>query len=161
MSKLQSVPVLNLFIALEHLNSLLENELVLISGKKSPVRITYACKTGQSLSTTCRRGIKEHLFYRPSPRSCFWILRLFSFRTEESRCAFEENEIEILQRNIEENSNNLVQNQEQVAVVSIASVVKTSTSSCCSGRKSRIPNKNSSSDSREWTWNQIIGRSCV
>ena len=139
MSILQSVPVLILFIALEHLNSL-EKEPVLISGKiileknQSPVRTTYSCKTGQSLSTTCRRK-KEHLFYRPSSRGCFWILRLFSFRIEESRRAFEEEEIEILQRDIEENSNNLVQNQEQVPVVGIASVVKTSISSCCSGKK--------------------------
>ena len=53
------------------------------------------------------------------------------------------------------NSNNTVQNQEQVAVSSIASVVKTSTSSCSSGN-SRISNKNSSSGSREWTHNEII-----
>ena len=80
---------------------------------------------------------------------------LFSFRIEKGRRAFEEEENEILQRNIEENSNNIVQNQEQVAVSSIASVVKTSTSSCSSGN-SRISNKNSSSGSREWTHNEII-----
>ena len=82
-------------------------------------------------------------------------MRLFSFRTEKGRHAFEEEENEILQRNIEENLNNTVQNQEQVAVGSIASVVKTSTSSCSSG-KSRISNKNSSSGSREWSHNEII-----
>ena len=60
-----------------------------------------------------------------------------------------------MQRNIEENSNNIAQNQEQVAVSSIASVVKTSTSSCSSG-KGQISNKNSSSGSREWTQNEII-----
>ena len=80
---------------------------------------------------------------------------LFSFRIENGRRAFEEEENEILQRNIEENSNNIVQNQEQVAVSSIASVVKTSTSSCSSGN-SRISNKNSSSGSREWFHNEII-----
>ena len=66
-----------------------------------------------------------------------------------------EEEIEILQRNIEENSYNIVQNQEQVAVSSNASIVKPSTSSCSSG-KSPISNKNSSSGSREWTHNEII-----
>ena len=80
---------------------------------------------------------------------------LFSFRIEKGRRAFEEEENEILQRNIEENSNNIVQNQEQVAVSSIASVVKTSTSLYSSG-KSRISNKNSSSGSRVWTHNEII-----
>ena len=63
--------------------------------------------------------------------------------------------INSFQRNIEENSNNIVQNQEQVAVSSIASVVKTSTSLYSSG-KSRISNKISSSGSREWTHNEII-----
>ena len=91
---------------------------------------------------------KEHPFYGTSPSDCFWILRVFSFRTEEGRHAFEEEENEILQRYIEENSNNLVLNQKQVPVSSIASVVITSTSSCCSG-KSRISNKNSTSGSRE------------
>ena len=76
---------------------------------------------------------------------------------EEGRRAYIEEENEILQRNIaiEENSDNLVQKQEQVVVSSIASVVKTSTSWCCSG-KSRALNKSSSSDSREWTHNEII-----
>ena len=74
---------------------------------------------------------------------------------KKGRRAFEKEENEILQRNIEENSNNIVQNQEQVAVSSIASVVKTSTSSYSSG-KSQILNKNSSSGSREWTHNEII-----
>ena len=47
---------------------------------------------------------------------------LFSLRTEEGRRAYVEEENEILQRDVEENSN--VQKQEQVAVSSIASVVK-------------------------------------
>ena len=99
---------------------------------------------------------KRKLFYRASPSGCcFWIFCLFSFGTEEGRRAFQKEENKILQRDIEENSNNLVQNQEQVAVSSIASVVKTSTSSCCSGI-SRISNKNNSSGSREWTHNEII-----
>ena len=38
---------------------------------------------------------------------------LFSFRTGKGRRVFEEEENEILQRNIEENSNNIAQNQEQ------------------------------------------------
>ena len=87
------------------------------------------------------------------------ILPLVSFKTEKGRYAFEEEESETLQRNIEENSNNIVQNQEQVAFSSIASVVKTSTSSYSSG-KSRILNKNSSSGSREWTHNEMIELDC-
>ena len=47
-----------------------------------------------------------------------------------------------------------MQNQEQVAVSSITSVAKTSTSSCCSS-KSRISNKSCSSGSKEWTYNEI------
>ena len=82
-------------------------------------------------------------------------MRLFSFRIEEGRRAFEEEENEFLQRDIKENSNNLEKNQEQVTVSSIASVMKTSTSSCCSG-KSQISSKSSSSGSREWTHNEII-----
>ena len=58
----------------------------------------------------------------------------FCFRIEEGRYAFEEEENEFLQRKIKENSNNLVQNQEQVTVSSIASVMKTYTSSCCSSK---------------------------
>ena len=124
--------------------------------KQSPLRINFLCKTGQPMSTSWRRGTKEHLFYRTSPSVCFWILRLFSFKIEEGRRAFEEEkENEFLQRDIKENSNNLVQDQEQVTVSSIASVMKTSTSSCCSG-KSQISNKSSSSGSREWTHNEII-----
>ena len=124
--------------------------------KQSPVRITFLCKTGQPMSTSWRRGTKEHLFYRTSPSGCFWILRLFSFRIEEGRRAFGEEENEFLQRDIKENSNNLVQNQEQVTVSSsLASVMKTFTSSCCSG-KSQISNKSSSSGSREWIHNEII-----
>ena len=101
--------------------------------KQSPVRITFLCKTGQPMSTSWRRGTKENLFYRTSASGCFWILRLLSFRTEEGRRAFEK-ENKFLQRDIKENSNNLVQNQEQVTVSSIASVMKTYTSSCCSSK---------------------------
>ena len=61
-------------------------------------------------------------------------MRLFSFRTEGGIREYVEEKNEILQRDVEENSNNLVQKQEQVGVSSIASVVKTSTSSCCSGK---------------------------
>ena len=98
---------------------------------------------------------KRAPFYRTSASGCFWILHLFSFRTEEGRRAFEEEENDILQRDIEENSNNLVKNHEQVAVSSITSATKISTSSCCSC-KSRISNKKSSSGSRESTHNEII-----
>ena len=106
--------------------------------KQSPVRITFLC----------RRGIKEHLFYRTSPSGYIWILRLFSFRIEEARRAFEEEENEFLLRDIKENSNNLVQNQEQVTVSSLASVMKSSPSSYCSGKSQKL-NKSSSSGSRE------------
>ena len=81
------------------------------------------------------------------------LLRLFSFRIEEGRRAFEEEVNEFLQRDIKENSNNLEKNQ-QVTVNSIASVMKTPTSSCCSS-KSQILNK-SNSGSREWINNEII-----
>ena len=116
--------------------------------KQPPVRITLLCRTGQPMSTSSKRGTKEHLFYKTSPSVCFWILRLFSFKIEEGRRAFDEEENEFLQRDIKENSHNLVQNQEQVTASSIASVMKTSTSSCCSG-KSQISNKSSSCGSRE------------
>ena len=55
---------------------------------------------------------------------------------EEGTRAYIEEENKILQRNIaiEENSDNLVQKQEQVVVSSIASVVKASTYSYCSGK---------------------------
>ena len=107
------------------------------------------------MSTSSRRDRKEHLFYWTSPSLCFWILRLFSFRIEEGRRAFEEEENEFLQRDIKENSNNLVQKQEQVTVSSIASVMKNATSSCCSG-KSQISRKSSSSGSRKWIHSEII-----
>ena len=118
------------------------------------MRITFLCKTVRPISTTWRRGKKEHLFYRATPIGWFWIQRLFSFRIENGRRAFEEEENEILQKNIEENSNNMVQNQEHVAVSSIVSVAKPSTSSC-SSCKCRISNKDSSSGSIEWTHNEI------
>ena len=80
--------------------------------KQSPVRITFLCKTGQPMSTSWRRGKKEHLFYRTSPTDYFWIWRLFFFRTDEGRRAYAEEENEVLQRDIEENSNNPVQKRE-------------------------------------------------
>ena len=116
--------------------------------EESPVRITFLYKTGHPMSTSWRSGTKEHLFYRTSPSGCFRLLRLFSFRIEEGRRASGEEENEFLQRDIKENSNNLVQDQEQITVSSIASVMKTSTSSCCSG-KSQISNKSNSIGSRE------------
>ena len=106
------------------------------------------------MSRTWRRGKKEHLFYRTSPIGWFCHYCLFSFTTKKGRHAFEE-ENEISQRNIEENSNNIVENQEQVAVSSTASLVKISTSSCSSGT-SWILIKNSSIGIREWTHNEFI-----
>ena len=85
----------------------LENETVLMSGKiiweknKSAVRITCLGKTCQPMSTSWRRSKKEHLFARTSPSLYFWILRLFSLRTAGGRCAYLEDENEILQRDIE------------------------------------------------------------
>ena len=77
---------------------------------------------------------KKNTFFTENLSDYFWILRLFSFRTEEGRRAYVEEENEILQSDIEENSNNLVQKQEQVVVSCIASVVKASTYSYCSGK---------------------------
>ena len=91
----------------------------------------------------------EHLPVAASRHCVYFLLEL------KRADVFENEEKEILQRYIEENSNNIVPNQKQVVVSSIASVVKTSTSSCSSGT-SRISNKNSSSGSREWTHNEII-----
>ena len=81
------------------------------------------CKTGQPMSTSWRLGKKEHFFYRAYPSDYFWKLCLFSFRTEGGRGGCVEEENEILQRDIEENFNNLVQKQEQVVVGSIKDVV--------------------------------------
>ena len=64
------------------------------------------------MSISWRRGKKEHLFYRTSPSDYFWILRLFSFRNDGGRRAYAEEENEVLQRDIEENSNNPVQKRE-------------------------------------------------
>ena len=55
----------------------LENEPVAIAGKiiwaknKSPVRITFLCKTGQQMATSWRHDKKEHLFYKTSPSDYF------------------------------------------------------------------------------------------
>ena len=100
------------------------------------------------MSTSWRRGTKERLFYRTPPSGCFWILRLFTFRIEVRRRAFEE-ENEFLQKDIKESSNNLVQNQEEVRVSSIASVMETSTSLYFSGKNQQMSNKSSSSGSKE------------
>ena len=85
----------------------------------------------------------EHLPLIDPPISVYFLLEL---KKVDMRLKKKKNDV--LQRNIEENYSNIVQNQEQVAVISIASVVKTSTSSCSSG-KSPVSNKNSSSGSRE------------
>ena len=136
------------FIYCTRIADSLESEPVLISSRSWPF-------CGQPISTSQRRGTKERLFYRTSPSVCFWVLCLFSFRIEEGRHAFEEEENEFLQRDIKENSNDLVQNKEQVAVSSIASVMKTSTFSCCSGKNPKS-NKSSNSGSREWIHDDII-----
>ena len=76
----------------------LENEPVLISGKiiweknKSPVRITFLCKTGQPMSHNGDLAKKNTFFHRTSPSDYFWILRPFSFRTEGDRRAYVEEE---------------------------------------------------------------------
>ena len=74
------------------------------------MRITFSCKTSQPVSTSWRKNIffTEHL---PLVDSRYSVL--FYFRIEKGRRAFEEEENEVLQRNIKENSNNIVQNQEQ------------------------------------------------
>ena len=105
------------------------------------MKINLLCKIAKPVSTSWRRGTKEHL-----PSGCLWILRLFSFKTEEGRRAFEEEENEFLQRDIKENSNNIVENQEQVTVSSIASVIQKSSRFV---GKSQISNKSSSSGSRK------------
>ena len=53
---------------------------------------------------------KRTAFLQNISQWLLWILRLFSFRIEEDRRAFEE-ENKFLQRDIKENCNNLVQNQ--------------------------------------------------
>ena len=83
------------------------------------------------MSTTWSHGKKKNLSYGTSPSGCLWILRLFSFRTEEGRHEFEE----------------------EVGVSSTASIATTTTSSCSLG-KTRTSNKNSSG-SREWAQNEI------
>ena len=60
------------------------------------------------MSKTWSHGKKKSLSYRTSPSGCLWILRLFSFRTEEGRRGFEE----------------------EVGVSSTASIATTTTSSC-------------------------------
>ena len=69
--------------------------------------------------------------------------------------ASENEENEMLQKNIDDDNNsyNIVHNQEQIAVSSIASVVKAFTSLCSSG-ESWISNKNSNSGRRKWTQNE-------
>ena len=77
--------------------------------KQSPVRIPFLCKTGQPISTSWRRGTKEHLFYRTSSSVCFWI--------EEGWRAFEEEENEFVQRDIKENSVKVKYRTKAAAVV--------------------------------------------
>ena len=77
------------------------------------MRITFSCKTDQLVFTLWRRYKKGHLFHRTSPIADSRHSVLFSFRIGKGRRAFEEDENGILQRNIEENSDNIVQNQEQ------------------------------------------------
>ena len=77
------------------------------------MRITYSCKTGQPVSTSWRCDKKKIFFTEHLPLAGARYSILFSFRIEKGRRAFEDEENEILQRNIEENSNNIVQNQEQ------------------------------------------------
>ena len=100
--------------------------------------------------------VKNNIFfteYLPLTKSPISVHFLLELKKVDMRLKKKKNEI--LQRNFEESSNNIVLNQEQVAVSSIASVVKTPTSSCSSG-KSRISNKNNSSGSREWTHSEIM-----
>ena len=92
----------------------------------------------------------EHVRLADSPVSVYFLLGM-----KKVVMRLNKKKIKFFQRNIEENSNSIVQNQEQVAVRSIASVVKTSTTSYTSG-KSRISNKSSSIGSRVWTQNDII-----
>ena len=106
------------------------------------------------MSRILRRGKKRNIFFTElfpmadSPISIYFLLQLKKDMRLKKTMKFHK-------ETSKTNSNNTVQNQEQVAVSSIASVVKTSTSSCSSGN-SRISNKNSSSGSREWTHNEII-----
>ena len=88
---------------------------------------------GQDMSTNLRNmetWQKKNIFFTEQ------LPVAASITIDESRRAFEQEEDEILERDVKENSN-LAQKQEQVEVSSIASVVKTSTFSCCSG-KSRL-----------------------
>ena len=93
--------------------------------------------------------LTEHRPLADFPISIYFLLELkkVDVRFKKKKMKFYKETLKI--------TSNIVQNQEQVAVSSIASVVKTSTSSCSSGN-SRISNKNSSSGSREWTHNEII-----
>ena len=59
------------------------------------------------MSRTWRRAKKEFFFYRTLPLADSSV-SVYFFRTEKDRHAFEEEENEILQRNIEENSNYIV-----------------------------------------------------
>ena len=111
--------------------------------KQSPLRITFLCKTSQPMSIYRGEVAQRNTFFTehlPVAASAFGI--------DEGRRAFGKEENEFLQRDITENSNNLVQNQEQVTVSSISLVMKASPSSCCSG-KSQISNRSSSIGSRE------------
>ena len=80
---------------------------------QSPMRITF-CTKQVNQCPHHREVTKKNIFFTELfPLADSRHSALFSFRIEKGRRAFEEEENEILQRNIEENSNNIVQNQEQ------------------------------------------------
>ena len=116
--------------------------------KQSPLRITFLCKTSQPMSIYRGDVAQRNTFFTEHLPMAASGLCLFSFGIDEGRRAFGEEENEFLQRDITENSNNLVENQEQVTVSSISLVMKASPSSCCSS-KSQISNRSSSIGSRE------------
>ena len=72
------------------------------------------------MSSNWRRGKKRTPFSKNISHWLILPLTSIFFRTKKGRYAFQGEENEILQRNIEENSNNIAQNQEQVAVSSTA-----------------------------------------
>ena len=119
---------------------MLENEPVFISGKIIWEKKQVSCENKLFVQN---RSTNVHIMETWQKRTPFsqnisqaLLLNIASifFRTEGGRCGYVEEENENLQRDIEENPNSLVQKKEQVAVSSIVSVVKTSTSSCCSGK---------------------------
>ena len=75
------------------------------------MRISFSSKTGQPVSTLWKRD--KNFFTEHLPLADSRYSALFSCRTGKGRRTFEEEENKILQRIIEEKSNNIVQNQEQ------------------------------------------------